>query len=72
MEFSFTEKGARKLIRNEYQYVKQKDLANGLTSWEYIECRKGNCKEKVKVNSKTTPLPPSLNVKSGQVFLSKA
>ena len=43
MWFSFTERGAGKLIRNGYQYVKQKDLANGLTSWECIECRKGNC-----------------------------
>ena len=41
MEYSFTERGARKLIRNEYQYVKQKDLGNGLTSWECIERRKG-------------------------------
>ena len=49
MEFSLTERGARKLIRNGYQYVKQKDLANGLTSWECIERRKGNCKAKVKL-----------------------
>ena len=50
MRFSFTEKGAIKLIRNGYQDVKQKDLANGLTSWECIELRKGNCKAKVKLN----------------------
>ena len=72
MEFSFTESGARKLIRNGYQYVNQKDLANGPTSWGCIERRKGNCKEKVKLNSKTTPFIPNLNVESGQVFLSKA
>ena len=51
MEFSFTERGARKLIRNGYQYVKQKDLANELTSWECTERRKGNCKAKVKLNA---------------------
>ena len=51
IEFSFTEKGARKLIRNGYQYVKQKDLANRLTSWECIERRKENCKTKMKLNA---------------------
>ena len=51
MEFSFTERCARKLIRNEYQHVKWKDLANALTSWECIERRKGNCKAKVKLNA---------------------
>ena len=51
MEFSFTERSAKKLIRNGYQYVKQKDLVNGLTSWECIERRKGNCKVQVKLNA---------------------
>ena len=51
MEFSFTERGARKLIRNGYQCVKQKDLTNGLKSWECIERRKTNCKAKVKLNA---------------------
>ena len=41
----------QKLIRNGYQYVKQKDLPNGLTLWECIERRKGNCKAKVKLNA---------------------
>ena len=49
MEFTFTERGARKLIRNGYQYVKQKNLANGLTWWECIQRR--NCKAKVKLNT---------------------
>ena len=31
--------------------MKQKDLANSLTSWECIEHRQGNCKEKVKLNA---------------------
>ena len=51
MEFSFTERGARKLIRNRYQYEKQNDLANGLTSCEFIERRKGNFEVKVKLNA---------------------
>ena len=51
MEFSFTERGATKLIRNGYQYVKQKDLPNELTSWECIERSKVNYKVKVKLNA---------------------
>ena len=51
VEFSFTETGARKLIRNGYQCVKQKYLGNELTSWECIERRNGNCKIKVKLNA---------------------
>ena len=51
MEFSFTERGARRLIRNGYQYVKQKYLANELTSWECIELSKVNYKVKVKLNA---------------------
>ena len=51
MEFSFTERGATKLIRNGDQYVKQKDLPNELTSWECIERSKVNYKVKVKLNA---------------------
>ena len=51
MEFSFTERVAGKLIRNGYQYVKQKDLADGLTSRKCIERRKGSFKAKVKLNA---------------------
>ena len=50
MEFSFTERGARKFIRNGYQYRKQKDLAIGLTSWECTESTEGNFKAKVRLN----------------------
>ena len=50
MEFTQTERGARKLVRNGYQYVKQKDLANGLTSWECVDRRKGSCKAKLKLD----------------------
>ena len=31
--------------------MKQKDLPKGLASWECYERRKGNCKEKVKLNA---------------------
>ena len=51
MEFSFTERGARKFISNGYQFVKQKDLANRLTSWKCIERRTGNNRAKVKLNA---------------------
>ena len=41
MEFVFTERGARKLISNGYQYVKQNDLGNGLTPLECIKLGNG-------------------------------
>ena len=34
MELARSEKGARKLIRNGYMYLYQKDLAGEVTSWE--------------------------------------
>ena len=37
-------------MENGYQYMKQKDFADGPTSWECIERRQGNCKLKVKLN----------------------
>ena len=48
---SRTERDARKLIRNGYECVKQKELADGLTTWECVERRKGNCKAKVKLDA---------------------
>ena len=51
MEFSVTERGSRKLLRKGYQYIKQKDLAEGFTSWECVERRKGKCKAKVKLTA---------------------
>ena len=44
MDFSVTERGARKLLMNVYQYVKQKDLADGMASWECVARRKRQCK----------------------------
>ena len=48
MEFVRSEKGARKLIRNGYMYVYQKDLADEVTSWECELRRRGRCKARVK------------------------
>lgn len=45
MEFGITERGPRKLCKNGYQQVKQKNLANGLTSWD---CFDNSCKVIVK------------------------
>ena len=51
MEFTKTEKGQRKLIRNGYIYVFKKMLANEVSSWECILCRKGNqCKATIKLS----------------------
>ena len=50
MEFVRSEKGARKLIRNGYMYVYQKDLAGEVTSWECELRRRGQCKARVKLD----------------------
>lgn len=50
MEFTSTEKGQRKLIRDGYMYNFQKNLANDVTSWECVLRRKGECKSKVKLS----------------------
>ena len=39
------------MLRNGYEYVKQKDLANGLTTWECVYRRRGNCNAKIKLNA---------------------
>lgn len=49
MEFTRTEKGARKLLNDGYIYIFQKNLANDLTSWECVDRRKGQCKARVKL-----------------------
>ena len=50
MELARSEKGARKLIRNGYMYVYQKDLAGEVTSWECKLRRRGQCKARVKLD----------------------
>ena len=50
MEFVRNEKGPRKLIRNGYLYMYQKDLAGEVTSWECELRRRGQCKARVKLD----------------------
>ena len=66
-------------MRNRYQYMTQKDLINGLTSWKYIERRKGNCKLKVKLNAindlveqvqKHTPAPSATRCELNKIHAS--
>ena len=71
MKFVRNEKGARKLIRNGYMYVHQKDLADEVTSWECELRRRGQCMTRVKldrhdtflqeVNDHTPTFPPPPN-----------
>ena len=52
MEFVKSETGGEKLVYEGYLYVKQKNLANNVVSYECDKRRnKGNCKAKVKVDS---------------------
>ena len=50
MEFTQTEKGHRKLIRNGYMYVFQKTSAQDNTSWDCTLRRKGKCKARIKLS----------------------
>ena len=49
MEFTTTERGARKLIKDGYIYVFKKRLANDISSWECELRRKGQCRATVKL-----------------------
>lgn len=49
MEFVQSERGKRKLIYDGYIYVKQKELANCVISYECEKRRHSNSKSKVKV-----------------------
>lgn len=56
MEFIQTQKGKRKLLRNNYMYVYQKDLADMVTSWECVNRRgskkyPGTCKARLKLDA---------------------
>ena len=53
MEYIKSERGKDKLVYEGYTYVKQKDLANGVVSFE-CEGRRNEaaCKAKVKVDSR--------------------
>ena len=50
MEFTTTERGARKLLKDGYVYLFKKNLANGITSWEYKLRRKGECRASVRLD----------------------
>ena len=54
MEFTTTEKGRRKVIRNGFMYVFQKTLANDVSSWECVLRRKGQCKARIKLSVSQT------------------
>ena len=51
MEFTTTEKGARKLLKDGFIYFFQNTLANDVSSWECSLGRKGQCKARVKLTS---------------------
>ena len=48
MEFTTTERGARKLSKDGYIYLLKKNIANGITSWECELRRKGECRASIK------------------------
>ena len=50
MEFTTTECGTRKLLKDGYIYLFKKDLANEFTSWECKLRRKGGCRASVKLD----------------------
>lgn len=51
MEFTNTERGQRKILRNGYIYVHRRNNANGFSTWECILRRKGSqCNAKVRVS----------------------
>jgi len=45
MEFITTQKGQRKILLEGYLYVKQKNLANGVESYECEKRRQNNCNQ---------------------------
>ena len=51
MEFTTTERGKRKLLRNGYMYVHRRNLSEGSSMWECIYWRKGyQCNANVKLS----------------------
>ena len=61
MEFTTTERGARKLLKDGYIYLFKKDLANGITSWEWERRRKGECRASVKLDELDNFVEQSMN-----------
>ena len=51
MEFTATERGQRKLIKEGYLHILQENLANDFTSWECVlRRRREYCKARVKLD----------------------
>ena len=51
MEFTTTERGQRKLLRNGYMYVHRRNLSEGSRMWDCIFRQKGyQCNAKVKLS----------------------
>ena len=51
MEFTTTERGQRKLLKNGYIYVDRRNLSGGSSMWECIYRRKGyRCNVKVRLS----------------------
>ena len=50
MEFTATERGQRKLIKDGYLYILQINLANDFTTWGCVLRRKKHCKARVKLD----------------------
>ena len=49
MDFTSTTKNEPKLIDGGYLYTRQKDLANGVVSWECEQRKRGTCKARLKI-----------------------
>ena len=49
MEYTSTTHGKQMIVDGNYLYVYQKDLANGVQSWECQFRRKQTCKARIKV-----------------------
>ena len=50
MEFTTTECGARKLLKDGYIHLFKKNLGNGITSWECELRRKSECRASIKLD----------------------
>ena len=63
MEFTTTERGARKLLKDGYIYLFKKNLAYGITSWECELGRKGECRASVKLDELDNFVELSMNIR---------
>ena len=63
MEFTTTERGARKFLKDGYTYLFKKQLANRITSWECELRRKGECRASVKLDELDNFVEQSMNIR---------